>query len=1137
MTTCIRTRIRSCLTSIGKALWLVLFMANWSLVPLLASDNSVVFKDDVDSDLDEAVAWDTYSDTWVATDGLGRSVPGADEVGPPKEGRHVAMFYFLWMTGKGPVYDLNRMLAADPENPEYGPSPAFHFWAEPLFGYYRSDDEAVIRKHLQMLADAGVDVLCFDVTNALTYDDTYLAVCRVLEDMRRGGHRVPRIAFLANSHHERVVPRLYQDFYARNLHADLWFRWKGRPLLLTPLNGLDATVTNFFTLRQSWAWSHPGGWFGDGRDKWPWLDHTPQQFGWHESPDRPEQIPVAVAQHPTTNIGRSFQNGRQPPPDRTRSEVGHYFAEQWARALEVDPELVFVTGWNEWIAQRFLSDGKQSFMGRTLPAGETFFVDAYNQEFSRDIEPMRGGYGDHYQYQLASYIRRYKGARTLPPLSGGPVTVDGRFDDWTSVGPEFRDTQGDPVQRDHPGWEGQPRFVNRTGRNDIVAAKVAANDTHVFFYVRTREPLTPATDPHWMHLFINADQNSDTGWLGYDYIVNRSGVRPNRTTLERNLGGRYQWGDPVDLDYRLTGNELELAIPRAALGLGQGSFTLDFKWADNCYQNGDWTDFTLNGDAAPNDRFNYRAMYQAAEESGDAVPQKPNVIFILADDQRHDELGCTGHPLIKTPNIDRLAQEGKLFVNSFTPSASCLPNRTSLLTGQWERRHTVGWNSRSGLSPEQWSNTLPMVLQRNGYVTAYVGKNHTPGLRPWDFDFYYGNRIGHLGFYPKKAYPIFNNASADTQPEILGEGASCFLQNEASFVDRAGSQATVFLRERDQDKPFFLYVCLNVPHSNGTRSMEQRETDDPLYRSDYRDLESQMPLPAGYIAEADVKTPKLPANIYSGKQIPTYDYRRTPETLREQRVRVCQTVTGIDRIVGQLVAQLQRLGQADNTIIVYSSDNGILHGEHGYGGKCLLYEPSIRVPLIIYDPRIPVPQRGERVSELVVSPDVPSTILDLCGVTVPESMQGTSLRPLLQGESVSWRKDIFCERLILLQDYPLAQSVRSQDWKYIRYWPNRAEPADYREVLNLGLNGETPEYEELFHLAVDPSEQTNLAGDPQHQNQLAAMRARCTELLRATRGAAGQLPTITDNEWNKEAPADWRDVLRLMSREGAAKGE
>jgi len=127
----------------------------------------------------------------------------------------------------------------------------------------------------------------------------------------------------------------------------------------------------------------------------------------------------------------------------------------------------------------------------------------------------------------------------------------------------------------------------------------------------------------------------------------------------------------------------------------------------------------------------------AALHAGDGPRQKPNVVFILADDQRFDELGCTGHPLIKTPNIDRLAREGAVFENSFASSASCLPNRTSLLTGQWERRHTVGWNSGSALAADPWGDTLPMVLKRNGYTVAYLGKNHTPGLRHWDFDYYY----------------------------------------------------------------------------------------------------------------------------------------------------------------------------------------------------------------------------------------------------------------------------------------------------------------------------------------------------------------------------------------------------------------
>lgn len=553
-------------------------------------------------------AWDTFSDTWVATGGLGRRLPGNADVGPARLGRYVGIFYFLWLEGQNELYDLSQLRAANPTNPAFGPNQAFHFWGEPLFGHYRSDDEFVLRKHAQMLSDAGVDVVILDVTNGFIYEDKYLALCRVWAEMRRRGQRTPQIMFLANSRHQEVVTALSRNFYSKNLYRDLWFMWQGKPLLLTPQDGLSAPVTNFFTLRQSWAWSKGQAWFGEGKDKWPWLDFTPQNFGWHESPQKPEEISVAVAQHPTSNIGRSYHKGRQPAPGAVQSGAGLYFSEQWEHALTVAPEFIFVTSWNEWIAQRFISDGSKRFLGRMLPKGKTYFVDTWDQEFSRDIEPMKGGHGDNYYYQLVNYIRRYKGVRPLLPMSGGPVVIDGKFDDWRDVTPEFRDTLGDPVRRDHPGWKGQPKFVNHTGRNDLAAAKVTADATNINFYVRTSEPLTSPSDPNWMLLFIDADSNPKTGWLGYDFVVNRSNVRPNVTTLERCQGTNYVWGQSVDVSYRMAGNELELAIPRAALGITTSQSAIDFKWVDNIKQTGDWSDFTLNGDAAPNDRFNYRAI-------------------------------------------------------------------------------------------------------------------------------------------------------------------------------------------------------------------------------------------------------------------------------------------------------------------------------------------------------------------------------------------------------------------------------------------------------------------------------------------------------------------------------------------------
>jgi hypothetical protein len=568
--------------------------------------------------------WDTCADTWVATDGLGRSLPLHDATGPPKANRSVGIFYFLWNEGQNPVYDLTKIIVANPDNPQYGPVHSFHHWGEPLLGYYKQDDRHVLRKHMQMLADAGVDVLLLDVTNALTYDSVRDKLLDVLDEMQASRQRVPAIAFLANSNSAATVERLYQTFYKPGKGRAHWFPWLNKPLLLSPPDGLSDEVRAFFSIRHSWAWTKGQAWFGDGRDKWPWLDHAPQTPGWHEAPDKPEQITVCVAQHPISAIGRSYHNGSQPPPDQWRTADGLCFAEQWKRALEVDPPFVMITGWNEWIAQRFIDDkGAMSLAGRKLKPGASYFVDTYSQEFSRDIEPMKGGFGDAYYYQMVGNIRRYKGTREQPEVKCIPVRIDGHFADWAAAYPVYRDTLGDPVLRNHPGWQNEAPFINTSGRNDLAVAKVSADDTHVFFYIRTRGPLSEPTGPNWMLLYIDADHNPKTGWLGYDFVVNRSNIRAGLSTMERNQDGAYRWGAPADVAFRMAGNELEIAIPRAALGLTGGSFTIDFKWADNIQQTGEWSDFTLNGDAAPNDRCNFRAKFSVPPRGATQGDPKP----------------------------------------------------------------------------------------------------------------------------------------------------------------------------------------------------------------------------------------------------------------------------------------------------------------------------------------------------------------------------------------------------------------------------------------------------------------------------------------------------------------------------------
>ena len=567
-------------------------------------------------------AWDTYSDTWVATDGLGRRLPTFEDVGPPRADKTVGMFYYLWEDSHaGVVRDAAKVLHADPQARLPLSNDDWYYWGEPLLGYYLLSDPAVQRTHAAMLTDAGVDAIVYDSSNGYTHTDQYLTTCRVYEQIRATGQTTPLIAHLLHANVRKTTQQLYDDFYGKGLYADLWFRWDGKPLLMTVPDDTPDDLRDFFTLRSSWAWHRPHGWFGDGRDRWPWIDDTPQAVGWHASPDVPEELSVAAAQHPVSMIGRSFHDGREPPPAGRDPGAGLFFGEQWRRAQAVSPRFLFLTNWNEWIAKGYADDHPKGrprqFMGRPMVKGQAFFVDEYDPEFSRDIEPAAAtaanrGVNDNYYYQMVAGVRGYKGVRPLPPVVVQPITIDGRFADWAAVTPEFRDTIGDPIHRDFAGFATGSRYVNQTGRNDIVAAKVSTDARNVYFYVRTAAAMTPCTDPDWMVLYLDVDHDAKTGWLGYDVAVNRRGVRPGHTTLERNVGGRYEWRTVnSDVPFAVAGNEMELAVPRSILGLTNAAATIDFKWADHCHAKGDWTDFTLNGDAAPDYRFNFRAKLAA----------------------------------------------------------------------------------------------------------------------------------------------------------------------------------------------------------------------------------------------------------------------------------------------------------------------------------------------------------------------------------------------------------------------------------------------------------------------------------------------------------------------------------------------
>ncbi|MGB2561200.1 MAG: sulfatase-like hydrolase/transferase, partial [Akkermansiaceae bacterium] len=416
--------------------------------------------------------------------------------------------------------------------------------------------------------------------------------------------------------------------------------------------------------------------------------------------------------------------------------------------------------------------------------------------------------------------------------------------------------------------------------------------------------------------------------------------------------------------------------------------------------------------------------------------------------------------------------------------------------------HGVTFGSRSSLGEQALSETYPMLLQQAGYFTGYVGKNHTPGIEQEHFDYWYGNH-NHMGFYSKNLHSIYKNAKAHTQVEILQEGALNFIKHDPGF---AGTEE--FLKSRPMDKPFCLMVNFNVPHSFSVNQMRQLPSDPELYRGTYRDQMDAMPFPETYIAAADIKTPKIPREVYNGKYIESYDFVKTRAGMHERMVRTCQTVTGIDRLVGALVAELKAQDLYDNTIIVFTSDHGLQFGEHGLGGKVLLYEESLRVPLVIVAPRSPKAARGQRLGQLALSIDIAPTLLELAGLPVHPEMQGRSLVPLLRGEfDTAWREDFFAENMFMGQNYPRIEAVRGQRFKYIRYFDKKKDKP-HHIALTASIRGEQPVYEELYDLKNDPRETGNLATDQAHRQTLIAMRQRCQALVTEAKGSDAYPKTV-----------------------------
>ncbi len=460
----------------------------------------------------------------------------------------------------------------------------------------------------------------------------------------------------------------------------------------------------------------------------------------------------------------------------------------------------------------------------------------------------------------------------------------------------------------------------------------------------------------------------------------------------------------------------------------------------------------------------------------DAARSKPNILFLLTDDQRWDTLGCMGNPVIQTPNIDHLAAQGTLFRNAFVTASVCSVSRAAILTGTYPcSRGTKDLTKL--VTPKDVDATYPAVLRAGGYDTGYIGK--------WDvglgedgfrmgmslFDYWAGDRF-HGNYWHEADCPLVTNDGRQSKSEIK---CTCPPEGSMPRIGSAGMNHPIhfdreivpikmrqFLAGRDKAKPFFLAIAFRGPKDPWS---DCPKTIAARYAS------STMPIPATATTADAMRQPAfLRASMGSDAGFSRVSNLATLANELRKNYRLIST---IDDTLGELRQILVDQGLDSNTIIVFTSDNGHFHGDHGFWGKWLPYEESIRVPLIVFDPRVPTNQRGVTRGEMILNVDLAPTILTWAGFSVPAIMQGRDFTPMVIGGSLQWREDFYHE-FTWAADGRIAPSegIRSAQWKYIRY------------------PSQSPVFEQLFNLLNDPGETMDLSADPAHSTILQSLRIK-----------------------------------------------
>jgi arylsulfatase A-like enzyme len=413
---------------------------------------------------------------------------------------------------------------------------------------------------------------------------------------------------------------------------------------------------------------------------------------------------------------------------------------------------------------------------------------------------------------------------------------------------------------------------------------------------------------------------------------------------------------------------------------------------------------------------------------------RPNIVIILADDMRWDALGAMGNRIIRTPNLDRLAYEGVLFLNNFVTTSICPTSRASIFTGQYGRRHQI-WDFETPFTPQQFQQTYPALLRAAGYRTAFIGKWGLGGDLPsLEFDYWQG---------------------------FAGQGQYFEKNRKKHLTKLLTEQAIEFIQTCSSRQPFCLSLSYKAPHAQDSdRGSFQSETD---LASLYQDVTIPKPPTA-----TEEHFNRLPNFLKQSSGRTRWYNRFSDDKIFQHSVKqYYRLITGLDRGVGDIIRVLTEQNLLENTCIIFTSDNGFLLGDRGLSDKWFGYEESIRTPLIIRPAQRAIQQI---IPSITLNIDLAPTIVELAGLDRPSSMQGLNLMSLWRGESQQLRDKFFYEHLLQSSKIPKSEGFRTENSKYLRY-----------------LIGNSP-YEMLFDLETDPLEERNLAQLEEYQNKLAEVR-------------------------------------------------